>query len=104
MSTPCVVSLLISLLVALILVPVILARFPPPRRQAAWLPVPGQWHRRNLIRVLRHPWRLILGSAVLFGFGLLLLTRLGFETSTSLDRGEFTLILQTPARHGGERH
>lgn len=90
------VSLLMSLLVAAIVVPVILARFPPPRRQVSWLPVLAKWHRKNLIKVLRHPWRLMICSVILFGLGLAGLTRLGFETSTSLDRGEFTLMLQTP--------
>jgi HAE1 family hydrophobic/amphiphilic exporter-1 len=89
-------SLLVSLLVAIILVPVILTRFPPPRRQTAWLPRLQRWHRRQLTRGLRRPGLWVLGSAILLGLSLILLPRLGFEASTRMDRGEFTLILQTP--------
>lgn len=89
-------SLLVSLMVAIILVPVLLTRFPPPRREAAWLPRLKRWHRRQLARGLRRPWLWVLGSAILLGLSLLAFPRLGFEAATRVDRGEFTLILQTP--------
>jgi HAE1 family hydrophobic/amphiphilic exporter-1 len=88
-------ALLVSLLVALILVPVMAAYFPAPRREAAWLPRLARWHRRQLVKVIRRRVIWACGSAVLLGLSLLLFGRLGFETAARIDRGEFTLILQT---------
>lgn len=90
------VSLLLSLLVAVILVPVLAARFPSPVKEAAFLPRLARMHRRLLIRVLRRRWLWLGGSALLLLPSLLLLGHLGFESTARLDRGEFTLILQTP--------
>jgi HAE1 family hydrophobic/amphiphilic exporter-1 len=90
------VSLLISLVVAVILVPVIAARLSAPRREVAFLPRLARWHRRQLIKVLRRRFLWIFLSAGLLLPSFLLLGRLGFESSTRMDRGEFTLILQTP--------
>jgi len=90
------VSLLLSLLAAVILVPMLAARFPAPKREAAFLPRLARLHRRLLIRVLRRRWLWLGGSALLLLPSLFLLGHLGFESTTRLDRGEFTLILQTP--------
>jgi HAE1 family hydrophobic/amphiphilic exporter-1 len=90
------VSLILSLLVAVILVPVAAARFPAPKREAAFLPRLARLHRRLLIKVLRRRWLWLGGSALLLLPSLLLLGHLGFESATRLDRGEFTMILQTP--------
>jgi HAE1 family hydrophobic/amphiphilic exporter-1 len=88
-------ALLVSLLVALILVPVMAARFPAPRKEAAWLPRLARWHRRQLVKVIRRRVVWVCGGAVLLGLSLLLFGRLGFETAARMDRGEFTLIIQT---------
>jgi len=90
------VSLLISLVVAVILVPVIAARLSAPRREVAFLPRLARWHRRLLIKVLRRRFLWIFLSAGLLVPSFLLLGGLGFESSARMDRGEFTLILQTP--------
>lgn len=91
------VALVISLLVAVILVPVVVTRFSGPRREVSWLPRLAKWHRRYLLKVLRRrgPW--IFTSLILLVLSLGLLQRLGFEATTSFDRGEFNLIMQTPA-------
>ena len=47
-------SLLVSLAVAVVLVPVLATRFPPPRHEARWFQHVVRWHRRQLLRVLRH--------------------------------------------------
>jgi HAE1 family hydrophobic/amphiphilic exporter-1 len=90
------VALVISLLVAIVLVPVMMARFPSPRKRVTWLPRLAAWHRRHLIKVLRYRGWWLLGSALLLGVSLVLLSRLGFETTTRIDQGEFTLIIQNP--------
>jgi HAE1 family hydrophobic/amphiphilic exporter-1 len=90
------VSLVISLLVAVILVPVMMSRFPAPRQEVRQLVRLAGLHRRLLLRVLRRRWVWIGAGAVLMGLSLLLLTHLGFETTARMDRGEFTLIIQTP--------
>jgi HAE1 family hydrophobic/amphiphilic exporter-1 len=89
-------SLLISLLVAIILVPVIVSRCRPPRREVTWLPYLVQWHRRYLVKVLRYRGYWVLCSLLILGLSVLLINRLGFESSVRVDRGEFKLILQTP--------
>ena len=88
-------SLLISLAVAVVLVPVMAARFPTPTVGASWLAGLKLWHRRQLIKVLRNSLLWTIFALVLLGISLLFLPLLGFETSTRLDRGEFHLILQT---------
>lgn len=90
------VALLISLMVAAILVPVMLTRFSPPHREVNFLPRLAGWHRRQLIKVLRHRGWWLLGSIVLLAFSVVLITHLGFETTARVDRGEFSLIIQTP--------
>jgi HAE1 family hydrophobic/amphiphilic exporter-1 len=90
------VALLISLLVAVILVPVMLTRFAPPRREVNWLPRLAKWHRRQLVRVLRRRALWITCSLLFLAVSLGLLDRLGFETTARVDRGEFNLIMQTP--------
>ena len=88
-------SLLISLAVAVVLVPVMAARFPTPTASASWLASLKLWHRRQLLKVLRNSLLWTIFALVLLGISLLFLPLLGFETSTRLDRGEFHLILQT---------
>lgn len=89
------VSLLVSLAVAVVLVPVLAARFPPIH-EAQWLKQVVRWHRRQLVRVLRHRAFWIIFASMLMGLSLLPLYRLGFETTARVDQGEFNLILQTP--------
>jgi hydrophobic/amphiphilic exporter-1 (mainly G- bacteria), HAE1 family len=88
-------SLLISLAVAVVLVPVLAARFPAPTLGAAWLVKLKLWHRRQLGRLLRHSMLWTVFALVLLTISLLFLPLLGFESSIRLDRGEFQLILQT---------
>lgn len=88
-------SLLVSLAVAVVLVPVMAARFPTPAASATWLAGLKRWHRRQLRKVLRNSVLWTLFALVLLGISLLFLPFLGFETSTRFDRGEFHLSLQT---------
>jgi len=90
------VSLVVSLAVAVILVPVLAARFPPPPHEAQWLKHVLSWHRRQLVRVLRRRGFWLTFALLLLGLSFLPLSRLGFETTARVDRGEFTLLLQTP--------
>ncbi|MFZ2087835.1 MAG: efflux RND transporter permease subunit [Desulfobaccales bacterium] len=89
-------SLLVSLAVAVVLVPVLAARFPPPRREATWFTLVTRWHRRWLIRVMRHRLFWVTVAFLFLVLSLFPLQRLGFETTARVDLGEFTLILQTP--------
>ena len=89
-------ALLVSLAVAVVLVPVLATRFPPPRQEAPWFAWVARWHRRQLLRVLRHR-RFWVGAAFLvLAMSLFPLQRLGFETTARVDLGEFNLLVQTP--------
>ena len=90
------VALLVSLAVAVVLVPVLVARFPPPRREAPWFTSVARWHRRQLLRVLRHRRFWLCFAVLLLVMSLAAVPRLGFETMARVDLGEFQLILQTP--------
>jgi multidrug efflux pump subunit AcrB len=56
----------------------------------------GRWHRRQLLRVLRHRRFWLCFAGLVLVMSLFPLQRLGFETTARVDLGEFTLILQTP--------
>ncbi len=88
-------SLLLSLAVAVVLAPVVAARFPRPTHQVTWLVRLKGWHRRLLIPVLRHALLWATFAMILLAISLAFLPFLGFESSTHLDRGEFSLIAQT---------
>jgi HAE1 family hydrophobic/amphiphilic exporter-1 len=88
-------SLLISLVVAVVLVPVMAARFPGPAPYVKWLSSMKHWHRRQLLKVLRNSWLWTIFALVLLGLSLVFLPLVGFETSSRFDRGEFALLLQT---------
>ena len=89
-------SLLVSFAVAVLLVPVMAARFPGPAPTVNWLSNVKHWHRRQLLKVLRHSWLWTIFALVLIGLSLLFLPLVGFESGTRFDRGEFRLTLQTP--------
>jgi HAE1 family hydrophobic/amphiphilic exporter-1 len=89
-------ALIISLAVAVVLVPVLASRFPPPRQEAGWFTHVGRWHRRALVRVLRHRVFLVCFAFLVLVLSLFPLQRLGFETTARVDLGEFNLILQMP--------
>lgn len=88
-------SLLLSLAVAVVLAPVVAARFPRPTHRVTWLEKLKVWHRRLLLAVLRHAGLWAAFAIVLLAASLFFLPFLGFESSTALDRGEFTLVAQT---------
>ncbi|MGQ9920864.1 MAG: efflux RND transporter permease subunit [Desulfobacca sp.] len=88
-------SLLISLAVAVILAPVVAARFPRPTRRVIWLAKLKGWHRRLLLAVLRQAGLWAAFALVLLATSLIFFPFLGFESSTPLDRGEFILVAQT---------
>jgi hydrophobic/amphiphilic exporter-1 (mainly G- bacteria), HAE1 family len=90
------VALLVSLAVALVLVPVLAARFRPPGREARWFNGLARWHRRQLVGVLRHRRFWLSLALVLLILSLAGLQRLGFESTARVDLGEFTLMVQTP--------
>jgi HAE1 family hydrophobic/amphiphilic exporter-1 len=89
-------ALLVSLAVAVVLVPVLATRFPPPRQEAHWFAQVARWHRRQLLRVLRHHRFWVCFAFLVLVLSLFPLQRLGFETTARVDLGEFNLILQTP--------
>ena len=89
-------ALLVSLAVAVVLVPVLAARFPPPHQEAQWFIRVARWHRRQLLKTLRHRNFWLCLAFLLLMLSLLPLQRLGFETTARVDLGEFNLILQTP--------
>ena len=88
-------SLLVSLAVAVVLVPVLADRFPGPALKVNWLISVKHWHRRLLLQVLRHSWLWTSFALLLLGFSLLFLPLVGFESGTRFDRGEFQVFLQT---------
>jgi HAE1 family hydrophobic/amphiphilic exporter-1 len=99
-------SLLISLFTAVALLPAIaikmrlLVSFPTKGSEpSVWL----KGYQRCLAWVLEHPARAVMISALIFGFSVAAVYRVGFELLPNLTTGRFTMIITLPSDSTIER-
>jgi len=90
-------SLLISLMVAVTIVPLFTSRMNlKPRWDSKKEGLMYAYYRRLLFLSLRNRRKVIIGGFALFAASLILIPYIGFETMARLDRGEFNIIIRTP--------
>ncbi|MGQ9851768.1 MAG: efflux RND transporter permease subunit [Candidatus Oleimicrobiaceae bacterium] len=90
-------SLLSSLVVAMLVMPMLAARFLRARPQAmAPRSVSFPWYPRVLEAILRRKWWVIAAAVPMVGGAALLLPTVGSEFMPKTDLGEFTLELRLP--------
>jgi HAE1 family hydrophobic/amphiphilic exporter-1 len=90
-------SLLSSLVVAILVMPMLVARFlkAGPRAMPARA-IKFPWYPKVLKQILEHKWLVIAGAALMVAGGALLLPVVGSEFIPKTDLGEFTLQLKLP--------
>jgi HAE1 family hydrophobic/amphiphilic exporter-1 len=90
-------SLLVSLGVAVTLVPMLSSWIPSrPKQESAARRRSLQIYRRGLRAALRYRGIVAVSFLVLFGASLYLIKFIGFEGMGAMERGEFRMLVQTP--------
>ncbi len=90
-------ALLSSLVVAILVMPMLAARFLKPASAIpAQRSVTFPWYPRLLARILRYRWPVIGGAAALMALALALLPVIGSEFMPKADLGEFSIEVRLP--------
>jgi HAE1 family hydrophobic/amphiphilic exporter-1 len=90
-------SLVISLLVAIAIVPMLSSwTRSMPRKEEIIKRRYIRLYRKGLLKALRYRWAVALAALVLFGGSLFLIKFIGFESIGAMEKREFRISIQTP--------